>query len=831
MSTTYCFPLPDVGACCVLGVENCLNNQTITYAGAELHVLRVSVNTIDHELTVTVVEDDFEPAFIVELLNTRLGELGFACGDLAREINFIPGLIGIVLGFGVLLLPFLIGPLSWMAMVATGILSTTLTIALGFDSYTKAFKLLFNQQKLQMDSLFAVSTLAALIVSIAALFVPGLPMMFDVGLLIFGFRHLGEAIRESLEHRIGLKASFKDRLPSVVQRINLDQSMTEIDLSDLKINDVILIAPGDIVPVDGICLESGSWIYKTIENGCLDPETLAQDEPILAGMTLAQNSQPVPMRVKKLLDDSFFVQRDKQSRASMHAGDKAVWQTEADQFISYFVPAVFLVSCISGVVVGCFVSPLAAIQCAVPILVSACPCAYGLVIGIAVKVGMQKAADHGMIFKSTRKLELVDQIKHVVFDLNGTLTTSVPVVDSLHITDAALCSKEQLLGYFMAIEQHSSKSEAKAICEYASQQSYVQAASLSQEDINATHHAGLMATIGEQRYVLGNAEMMRDQGISVADVHVPLAPDERMVYLARDGVLLGYMKLIRPLRPEAVGVVRALTAMGIGVHIATGSGVEVATLVASQLNIPMEHVRWDCTRSSDAKVNYIRELQQNGERVAMVGDEENDEDAIKMSDFGVAMPVDGSDGGQATANMAKQSADAISRIDSLRPIVAGFEIARQTAANIKQTLIFNLFYNAAALLLPTGLLFAFGITLNPGICAALMIVQTSLILLNTYWFKEQELVYLKEAMANISDEPSVDDDSSYDYYQRLLQCPRALCENERSPRVSVTYSDNAVDGVALSNRNTFFAGSSSSSDSDADIACVFNRMGFTNGQG
>ena len=267
-----------------------------------------------------------------------------------------------------------------------------------------------------------------------------------------------------------------------------------------------------------------------------------------------------------------------------------------------------------------------------------------------------------------------------------------------------------------------------------------------------------MATIEGKQWVLGNQHMMQDNQVCLdAYSHRPLNSDETIMYVAREQTILGHFILQRPLRKEASLVVNGLQAMGKTVHIITGSDEDTAIRQGTILGIPRESIRFKMT--SAEKATCIKALQENKQhRVAMIGDAENDAEAIAASDFGVAMPTDG------RANMNRQVADAAFKISSLEPLVAAFEISRQTGMTIRQNLMFSWSYNIAALLLPVGLLIATGIALSPGVGVALMILQTSLILLNTYWFKHQELVCLKDAKDSL---PGVESTSYGAMAQRM----------------------------------------------------------------
>ena len=789
MSTKYCFSIPNI-ACptCEIAVLNSfilkptvftriksffsgkeningLLYKTITLGEKTISIQDVRVNLSYKQITVTVEENELSAEEVMALLNVELDAIEFSCSQpvsqatvasLPSMINprWLYGLSGVTAGMALLILPFITGPLSLIAMMIIGVPSVALTLALGAESFKRAAKMLFKGSPLHMDTLFAVSTLTALIASITALFVPGLPMMFEAGLLIFGFKHIGEAIRESLEQSMELTARFQDRAPKRVKKVRSDDHVEEVPTETIKIDDWLLITAGELVAVDGVCETGSGSINRSIEYGSSkDPVSLKPGDKISAGMILVQGS--IRMRVTAPACESLLARKDESISNSLNEKDKedeTSWKTESSKVLHYFIPMVFGLALLSGLVVWYFFPLTLAIQSVVAVLVSACPCTLGLITGLAVRVGMKKAADHKIEFKTARKFEEVDQVSHVVFDLNGTLTTTeLEITEQCHVSDSN-CTYEDFLKYVLMLEAGSTKTVGITIYNYAATKISSAAIQLQPVSIiDKSNHSGVKTSIDGVQYVLGDQNMMKDNLISIASYkHRTLESDERIIYLVRDQMILGHFILQRPLRTEAKVVVNALKKMGKQVHICTGSDEDTAMRYARVLGIPAENVRFDMLCAD--KVRRIKELQaDNKYRVAMIGDEENDADAIAASDFGVAMPTDG------LGNMNQQVADAESKVSSLESVAAAFEISRQTGAMIRQNLMFSWTYNIVALLLPVGLLLVTGIALSPGICAALMILQTSLILLNTYRFKQQDLVCLKEAR----EESIVEEGSSY----------------------------------------------------------------------
>lgn len=771
MSIEYYFSVPDISCMsCVNTITTYLERDgTLVDGSTGIIIQGFEVILARKQIRLIVKEHDLTTDAVRTLLNSRLEGIGFSCYP-AINTDWYYGFAGVGAGLLIMLLPLITGPLSVTAMAIIGVPSVLLTAALGAKSYRRAFLLAWNRQSPHMDTLFAVSTLTAMIASISAFFIPGMPMMFESGLLIFGFRYLGEAIRSALEARIEITGRFQDRAVKQVNRLNQDGSVTRISLEHVLAGDLIELDAGDVVSVDGVC-DSGDGSLETVNyNGNPDQVSCSRETRLYAGMKLLTGK--VQMRVNAPASESSLAQQDVLDELSRARKDQSSWETGAGKILQWFIPLVFVLAVVSSLVAGLYFSMAAAIQCLVAVLVSACPCTLGLVTGVAVQVGMEKAAGQKMIFKSTRKLEEADQIQQVVFDLHGTLTTSIPEVKAWHSDDP------DFFDYIAAIEEYSKKATGMAIYQYAAGRRNGVKTDLKADDINENHVSGITATINQQHYVLGNWQLLKENGIDVE-------AKPSVVYLARGKTVLGEIELHRPLRTEAAAVVDALDKMGKQVFLCTGADELTAGHYAGLAGIPMEQVRFSMSPSD--KVNYIQALQKNGP-VAMIGDEINDASALLASDFGIAMPTDGKD------SMTRERADAESRVDSLLSVIAGFEVSRQTSQNIRQSLVFNLVYNVAALSLPTMLLMFTGMTMMPGACVVLMFIQTGLILLNTQRFKQQELLFVNDVVKKITEEiHPVKPGNGYDYMLSKMPRGQFLPEPEVLSTIPVVSSVNQDD--------------------------------------
>lgn len=638
------------------------------------------------------------------------------------------GALGCTTGVAVLIF-CLISPLSLPVMLPLASISVLLTFILGANSYYDAWSKLTKTRTLTMDSLFALSTAAILIVSVASLFVPWLPMMFDAALLIYGFRHIGIAIEESLKEKIS-STKFLDRAPKTVRLQTIDGSKS-ISLKKIKINDIIIINPGELIPLDGVCLDERS-IYNTIISGSPLPRLLQINNVVLAGMRLAHDAKPLTIRVSKNAHESYLARLDAHIEQSIL--EKAPIELKTGTILNYFIPAVLGLAVLAGIVIGFYFTPALAIQTAVSVLVSACPCTLGLITPLAVKTGIHKAAEHGVQFKSAKSLQLAEQIDTVIFDLNGTLTTGIPKVTQFTTAiQSNQLSNSELLAICAALEEESNHPIGKAIFSYAKEK---EPEKLEVTELEKSHHSGVSGQINGKKYTLGSLTLMHEQGIVLPDnMTLPvLDSGDHLIFLAQEHRVIGFIKITDPLRDDAYRTINSLTAMGKQVHLCTGADKETAARYAKALGI--KEVVAECIATS--KTDHIQSLRKKGQKVAMIGDAGNDAPAMAACDFGIAIASLGGD------ELTQQKADAVIHNGCLLPIASAFAISKQAVSNIKQNLGMSLGYNLAALFISSGFSLAIGFMMNPAIGVTLMILQACFILLNVYRFKKQPLEHLQE---------------------------------------------------------------------------------------
>jgi P-type Cu2+ transporter len=689
--------------------NGCASAITNALAHTALKAYTYQVDALKKTLVIDV-RDALDDALIDELVAAALHDAGFSGSKQRSRFSYaMQGTIGLSLGFILLLLPLVLPAMPFLLTAALSIASAAATLTLGWPFYRRAYYGL-RQGVLTMDTLFSISTLVIISVSLGALLAPALPMMLEAGLLIFGFRHLGIAIADYFKANLLRVPRFQEDAPSEVCLPDKQKKK----LKSVKSGDALCLAEGDMLPVDGVFTAGAGMVSDVYQTGSyhLKPLVLHQSYP--AGTKLVSVSADLAFTAEKKARDSFLAQEDRKildlklKRALAQVGQQGV-----TYWLQFFVPAVVAIALLSGLAIGLyFSSVILAIQCAVSVLVAACPCTLGLIVPLVRHVGIKKAEKAGVIVRDPEQFDTLNKIDCVMFDLNGTLTCGAPEVIYPEANQALI----QLMAQLESREDHW---VARAIKQAAKSPLI---APLDYTDYIATQH-GLRVTHEGHHYVLGDRFMMEAAGINQG-LDVALGLGETAIYLAKDGVLEGHVMLQDKIRDGAHQVIRELQAAGKKVCLLTGASHATAARYATAFGIPDDQVFSGC--SIDDKNAAVLKLKATHE-VAVIGDGVNDAPAIADS-FGVVVAHEAGHVG------TQQGASAVLQSPSLLPLLDLFKIARDTTANINQNIGFSFLYTALAVLAPTVLVFGLGVVLSPAVGAGLMIVQMLLIFANVYRF-------------------------------------------------------------------------------------------------
>ncbi len=592
-----------------------------------------------------------------------------------------------------------------------------------------------------MNTLIAVGTSAAYIYSVIAVFFPGVftsgglkaETYFDTSSAIITLILLGRFLEarakgqtsEAIKKLIGMQ-------PKNATVVREGQEIS-IPIDEVRAGDLVLVKPGDRVPVDGVVREGHSAIDESMITGESIPvEKLPGDEVIGATVNKTGSFRFEATRVGKDSTLARIVRLVEEAQ-----GSKAPIQRLADVIASYFVPTVFGIA-LATFLVWFFVGPQPSLTFAflnfVAVLIIACPCALGLATPTAIMVGTGKGAENGVLIRSAETLERAHRINAVMLDKTGTLTVGSPGVTS--VVAWSPYTSMQVLQWAAAAEKPSEHPLAAAIVSTARGKDLE---ILPVTDFSADPGHGVEAKLDGKKLVLGNLKMMEEHGLKLdgheKDANRLWEEGKTVMFLAVDGQLAGLIALSDYLKPEAKEVVGTLHNLGLEVAMVTGDNRRAAEAIAREVGI--ERVFAEVLPEN--KASEVKRLQAEGKVVAMVGDGINDAPALAQADVGIAIGT-GTDVAMETGDITLIRGD-------LRGIVTAISLSKRTMSTVKQNLFWAFAYNvilipvAAGVLYlvfgktgaPKGLSFVFGQYgfLNPILAAAAMAASSITVTLNS----------------------------------------------------------------------------------------------------
>jgi P-type Cu+ transporter len=540
--------------------------------------------------------------------------------------------------------------------------------------------------------------------------------------------HTSDAIRKL----IGLQA----KTARIVQR----GREVDIPITAVEVGDIVVVRPGEKIPVDGAVIEGTSTVDEAMVTGeSLAVKKVAGDEVI--GATLNQTGS-LKFRAKRVGKDTFLAQIVKLVQDAQ--GSKAPIQRLADQVTGWFVPAVIVVA-IATFLVWCFLlhKPTLALIAMVEVLIIACPCALGLATPTSIMVGTGKGAEYGILIKGADSLELAHKLQTIVLDKTGTLTQGKPTVtDFVSVSGTDAQRELKLLQLAASLERYSEHPLAESVVNYAQSQGVEP---LTVEDFEAIAGSGVQGTVSGEWVHIGTARWLQEQGIQTQALQrhqVKLeALGKTVIAIAVNQTIQGVMGISDALKPSSGAVVQTLQRMGLEVIMLTGDNRATAMAIAQAVGIQnvLAEVR------PDQKAAQIKALQQAGKIVAMVGDGINDAPALAQADVGIALGT-GTDVAIAASDITLISGD-------LQGIVTAIALSRATLRNIRQNLFFAFIFNGVGIPIAAGVLYPmFGELLNPMIaggamaCSSVSVVTNALRLRN---FRAKSLKSFNSSCAGI----------------------------------------------------------------------------------
>jgi len=601
------------------------------------------------------------------------------------------------------------------------ILTTPIQFIGGWTFYKGAYNALKNRS-LNMDFLIAMGTLTAWLFSTFVLFFPGvLPVKerdvyFEVSAVIIAFVLLGKFMEDFIKKRTSAAVRKLLDLRPKTARVMRGGKEVEILAEEIMAGEIVVVRPGEKIPVDGLVIEGESSVDQSMVTGESMPVAKKKGDEVI-GATINRHGM-IKFKATKVGSETTLMQIVKMVEEAQ--ASSAPIQRMADKVSSYFVPAVIGIALLSfagwWLIGGNFTM---AILTFVAVLIISCPCALGIATPAALMVGVGKGAEAGILIRGGEYLERAHKLNTVVFDKTGTLTKGKPVLTDV----VAYNISEKAVLHLAAIAEKSSEHPlAEAILNGAKEKG------IEIEDaqhFKAVPGMGIEAKFGKIEILLGNRKLMADKKISVekiaGDMEKLEGDGKTAMILAADGVIMGLVAVADTLKEFSAEAVKELDSIGIESVMLTGDNERTAKAIALQVGIK----RVIANVLPHEKLDVIKKLQAEGKIVAMVGDGINDAPALAQADIGIAIGS-GSD-------VAKETGGIILIKDDLRDVVKGIKLSRLTMKKIKQNLFWALAYNAAAIPLA-----AFGF-LNPIIAAAAMALSSLTVVGNSALLKRMKI--------------------------------------------------------------------------------------------
>jgi len=724
---------------CAMIVEKAINtldgieNVEVDFSNQRARVVFDSGKTVKKDIFAVITDAGYKPIEEKSGVGDVQDKEAVEQDKRVRELK-----LKLAVGGSLAILIFLLGLAEWVPFVPAWIrsnwvmliLATPIQFWVGRQFYA-GLKLLVKYRTADMNTLIVIGTLSAYLYSAAVTMAPGFfvqggfepKVYFDTAAIIIVLILLGRYFEAQMKGRASEAIKKLAGLQPKTAKVVRGGKEIDIPIREVKVGDLVIVRPGEKIPVDGEIVEGDSEIDESMVTGESMPVHKIKGNQVI-GSTINKFGT-ITFKTTKVGKDTVLAQIIRMVEEAQ--GSKAPIQRLADVVASYFVPAVMIIAVVTFIVWAMF-GPAPAFNFAlinfVAVLIIACPCALGLATPMAIMVSSGSAAQKGILVKDAASLELANKVDVIVLDKTGTITEGKP-----QLTDVVSFSgddKEKVLNMAASLEQRSEHPLAQAIMEKEADLYGLESfAALAGKGVK-----GMLSIDARQvEAYLGNRALMESIKLDVSPYAEKIENLEKdgktVMMLAVAGKLTGALAVADVIKEKSKEAVKGLQELGVEVWMVTGDNQRTAEAIARKVGI--EKVMSEVL--PDQKVNKIKELQKQGKVVAMVGDGINDAPALTQADVGIAMG-EGTDVAMESANVTLMRGDLM-----LLPEV--INISKRTMRIIKQNLFWAFFYNTAFIPVAAGVLYPFwGILLSPIFAAVAMAFSSISVVLNSLRLKK-----------------------------------------------------------------------------------------------
>ena len=721
---------------CAMTIERTLNNKvpgvlqaSVNFAAERAFVEYIPTMTNIDEMIGAIEKAGYGAIRPGEMVEGEDAELIARKAEIANQTRkFIVGILlttplfffSMGRDFGLLGLWSHVAWMDWLFLA----LATPVQFYTGWDYYTGGWKSLRNKSA-NMEVLVAMGSSVAYFYSFALLLYPplGRHVYFETSAVIITLIKLGKMLEARTKGKTGGAIRKLMGLRPKTASIFENGKEKEIPLSQVKVGDVLIVRPGERVPVDGVVLEGESSVDESMLTGESFPVDKSPGAKVTGGTINGEGR--IKFEAKRVGKDTALAQIIRLVQEAQ--GSKAPIQALADRVAAVFVPSVIGIAILTfilwWVVGGEFVPAMIRI---VAVLVIACPCALGLATPTAIMAGTGKGAEKGILFKNSEALEMATKLDTIVLDKTGTITMGKPSVVNVMVFDALVKNEDELIRLGASVEKGSEHPLGRAVVKEAEKRGIDL---FEPEGFKASKGLGVQANINGQEIMVGKPNWFHEMGFNMdkAKDEIRLLQDEgkTVMLLAANGTIAGLIAVADTLKPESEEAISELHKQNLKVVMLTGDNTQTAQAIASKVRID-EIVAEVMPEEKSLK---IKELQNKERKVGMVGDGINDAPALAQADVGLAIGT-GTD-------VAIETGDVILASGSLLGVPRTINISRATMRTIRQNLFWAFFYNvilipvAAGVLYPFEFLPAFLRQLHPNLAAFAMAMSSITVVFNS----------------------------------------------------------------------------------------------------